>query len=100
MVLAIFLLSKHSGIHAVNLRLDPDTTCREVYRKTHTKEACMAATDHYGRPCAYCDDHGQETMCYNADEARWAKIFGDTCETKEGDVKMAQIETQQQTKQE
>ena len=64
------------------LHTDPDTTCREVYMKTPTKEACLAAKDHFQRPCYYCDDHGKETYCYNADEARWAKLFGDTCESE------------------
>jgi hypothetical protein len=73
--------------HPARVQIDPDTTCREVYQKTPSKEACLAAEDHYGRPCAYCVDHGKEIMCYNVDEARWAKIFGDTCQTREGNIR-------------
>lgn len=93
--LIAILLSTDGVVKAENLRqrtpndnvqVDPDTSCREAYQKTPTKEACLAAKDHYERPCNYCVDRKQ-TMCYNADEARWAKLFGDTCESGGADEK-------------
>lgn len=65
------------------LRADPDTTCTEAYRKDPS--ACLHTTDHYGRPCELCTS-GQDQFCYNADEARWAKIFGASCETSPDDL--------------
>ena len=60
---------------------DPDSTCQEAYRKNQTEDACLASNDHFGRPCEYCLDKNL-TYCYNADQARWAKFFGDKCSVR------------------
>jgi cytochrome c5 len=59
---------------------DPDTTCSAAYQKNPTKETCLATKDFFQRPCNFCMD-GSVAFCYNADEAKWARIFGDKCET-------------------
>ena len=70
------------GFVAARLGTDPDTKCQDMFRKTPTKEACLATEDHFFRPCEYCTTKaGDEPSCYNADEARWAKLFGEKCET-------------------
>jgi cytochrome c5 len=62
------------------LRVDPDTTCTDAYQKEPTKDACMSTKDYYGRPCEMCSDKNGDSFCFNADQARWAKFFGATCE--------------------
>jgi hypothetical protein len=62
-----------------HLRVDPDTACSKAYRQDPSKDACLSTTDHFGRPCALCTQSGS-SYCYNADEARWAKFFGASCE--------------------
>ena len=64
---------------AQSLQADPDTKCTDAYRKNPTKDACLSTKDHYLRPCAFCTEAG-DSYCYNPDEARWAKLFGATCE--------------------
>jgi hypothetical protein len=81
---AALLLSISSSLDVdatPNLRLgaDPDTTCSAAYRENPTREACLATKDHFGRPCSLCTDSGTD-LCYNADQARWAKFFGASCE--------------------
>lgn len=68
---------------AAGLRSDPDTTCSKAYSKDATKEGCLATKDHFQRPCEFCTSRGDDDAkyCYNSDEARWAKIFGESCET-------------------
>jgi hypothetical protein len=75
----VFALLLTSLVDAKNLRTDPDTKCTDAYRKNPTKDACLSTNDHYLRPCAFCTEAG-DSYCYNADEARWAKFFGATCE--------------------
>lgn len=64
----------------LRVRADPDTTCSDAYRKSPTKDTCLEQLDHFLRPCVYCQDKAA-TYCYNADEAKWAKLFGEKCES-------------------
>lgn len=63
------------------LRADPDTTCSDAYHKSPTKETCLGTKDHFRRPCSYCVDSSDLTYCYNADQAKWARLFREKCET-------------------
>jgi len=80
--LILLLLSAASG-RSNFLRADPDTTCTAAYQKDPS--SCLSTNDHFGRPCQLCQS-GADTFCYNADEARWAKIFGAKCETAPGNA--------------
>lgn len=62
------------------LRSDPDPTCRHAYNNDD-ESSCLNAKDHFGRPCQLCTVEKDTILCYNADEARWAKNFGATCKT-------------------
>lgn len=62
------------------LRADPDTTCSDAFRKSPSKNTCLSTNDHFTRPCEYCTEKDGEIYCYNADEAKWAKLFGANCE--------------------
>jgi len=64
------------------LRSDPDTKCSETYRKDPSKDVCLSTDDHFLRPCEFCTTKDGGIYCYNADQARWAKFFGGTCETR------------------
>ena len=82
---AVLLLSSAGGgAHASSyLRSDPDTTCSDTYAKNPSEETCLNTKDHFGRPCEYCttkSSGNNNIYCYNADEAKWAKFFGGTCE--------------------
>ena len=59
---------------------DPDPTCREAF--IHDPESCLNTRDKQGRPCELCVSDKNEKTCLNADEAWWAKVFGETCETE------------------
>jgi hypothetical protein len=63
----------------LRVRADPDTKCSETYKKSPTKETCLQTEDHFFRPCVYCQDKS-DSYCYNTDEAKWARIFGEKCE--------------------
>jgi len=81
LLLLLMLVAASSAANTNNnlrARADPDTTCTQAYR--NDPSSCLHTTDHYGRPCQLCNS-GNDTFCYNADEARWAKIFGASCET-------------------
>ena len=64
------------------LSVDPDTKCKDTYAKDPSKETCLATNDHFGRPCEFCVDKHQHVACYNADEAKFAKLFGEKCEIR------------------
>ena len=51
-----------------------------LYRKSPSKDTCLSTEDHFFRPCEYCTEKSGDIYCYNADEARWAKFFGASCE--------------------
>ena len=66
----------------LRLRSDPDTTCSDAFRKNPTDDACLTTHDHFGRPCELCKIGKSDTVeCYNADQAKWAKFFGGSCQT-------------------
>lgn len=71
-----------------NLRAttDPDTTCSDAYRKSPSKDTCLSTLDHFRRPCEYCTEKSGDIYCYNADEAKWAKFFGASCEIPSNSV--------------
>ena len=83
---SLFLLATAVNADATHVRgnlrttTDPDTTCSDAYRKAPLKDTCFSTLDHFRRPCEYCTEKSGDNYCYNADEAKWAKFFGATCE--------------------
>ena len=81
--LVTFFAVLFSAVRASYLRSDPDTTCSDTYRKDPTKDTCLATNDHFGRPCEFCSTKNGDLYCYNADQAKWAKLFGGKCQTQQ-----------------
>ena len=81
MTFRCLLLTMWMGVATARLGTDPDTSCSDAYRKNSNKETCLETIDHFLRPCEYCTPkNGGESSCYNADEAKWARWFGEKCE--------------------
>jgi cytochrome c5 len=85
----MILLSMVVDAKQNGLRVDPDTTCTEAYQKEATKDVCLSTKDYYGRPCEMCSDKTGDSFCFNADQARWAKFLGATCEIGPEDARAA-----------
>jgi hypothetical protein len=71
---------------------DPyDPSCVLAYWEDASKDACVAAVDQDGNPCAFCSIQGVTDLCLTAEQVAMGQQLGITCDAQEPQVHSLEV---------